>query len=352
MSDKALCEPLVTSSVTATEEATYSPQEYSGQEYSSGQEYPPPEYTPFSSSPSYHVEAAQHVEATHGVEVAQHVEITPPSEEASASGDTKPVFEELSPCKFPRPAPWRQKTSSEADVKPQVLVKRESEMEYREGDGDGGGPGVIRCVETSMPPPDTHPYEHRGRRSSGEFARPMNVPREVIRGPHGARYRDARRSHDLPRPDQTRPPDLMRASDCPPPTPSSPSSPTTSSATGGRPRASGKKDRKKEEPDDVSSSIPDLGECWTCCVHGPLLPTTPRSALSPLLLSTPLTLLLPLSSSSLSTLPLLSLSTLSLLSISLPLVPPPSLSLLRSPPPQTFTGPVVFWLSLLCRRTF
>lgn len=180
-----------------------------------------------------------------------------------------------------------------------------------------------------MPPPDTHAYEHRGRRSSGEFARPMNVPREVIRGPHGARYRDARRTHDLARPDQTRPPEVVRGSDCPPPTPSSPSSPTTSSATGGRPRASGKKDRKKEEADDVSSSIPDLGECYSpraWPADAPHDPSRRALSLSPLPLHAP-------HSCSLALLRLspLFLSFRSLRPLSPLPAPPPSLTLLSGP---------------------
>lgn len=231
MCDKALCEPLVSSSVTGMDDSN---------------SLPSPDYKTFT---QYHVNPSG-----------------PPHPERV---DTKPTFEEVTSCNYTRPSGWGEEPVPERDVKPHVSIKRESvEQESREGDSEGGQ-SVIRCVDTSMPPPDGVCYDPRSRRPSGGFARPHDVPRsgEVIRSHHGSRYRDVRRLNDPSRPDQPRPPDLtrqgdtMRVTDCPPPPPSSsPSSSTTPTSSSGRSRATGKKERKKEEPDDVSSSIPDLGK--------------------------------------------------------------------------------------------
>lgn len=234
MCDKALCEPLVSSSVTGMDDSN---------------SLPSPDYKTY---PPYHMEpSGSHPEGV------------------SAPVDTKPSFEEVSSCNFARPSGWGEEAPAVGDVKPQVSIKREIvEQESRDGEPEGGQ-SVIRCVDTSMPPPDGVCYDPRSRRPSGGFARPLDVPRagDVIRSHHGSRYREVRRMNEQTRPDQPRPPDLtrhvesMRMTDCPPPPPSSsPSSSTTPTSSAGRPRATGKKERKKEETDDVSSSIPDLGK--------------------------------------------------------------------------------------------
>lgn len=244
MCDKALCEPLVSSSVTGMDDSN---------------SLPSPDYKAY---PPYHMEpSGSHPEGV------------------SAPMDTKPSFEEVSSCNFARPNSWGEEAPSVGDVKPQVSIKREVvEQESRDGESEGGQ-SVIRCVDTSMPPPDGVCYDPRSRRPSGGFARPLDVPRagEVIRSHHGSRYREVRRMNEQTRPDQPRPPDLnrhgesMRMTDCPPPPPSSsPSSSTTPTSSAGRPRATGKKERKKEETDDVSSSIPDLGKSHYNVVGFPL----------------------------------------------------------------------------------
>ncbi|KAK7020189.1 hypothetical protein SK128_011535 [Halocaridina rubra] len=262
MNEQAVCEPYVSSSVNESEETLYLSQEYKG--YS-----------------SYHMEPT-----------------TVYSEEVLPNRETKVLPGEVSSCNYhcsyADQDTWQQEYQEvplhgreQRDIKPNIIIKEEETDPYEKGQLTPSQPpqhqqsrleghedlrtGVIRCVDSSMPPPDGVCYDPRSRRPLNKgFAR----PKERMRGSgdifkvSGNKNKEMHQTHNplppppppppLPRADRNSPPDLAHhsntGSDSSSPSPSSVPSPNGC----GRQKSTGKKERKKEDAEDVSSSIPDL----------------------------------------------------------------------------------------------